>query len=360
MLIIIQKNLIIVGELHQDLLYEDSFFELLSDKIVHQLYNFIQYNPDDLGKSLLNNIIKKAIANIPKKNIAECSMKRGGNGNNTAEYCASLGIPTKLISVIGKNSDWMIDELNALGVNTEFIFKNELLTPVSTILKSSFTTKIFIAQNLKERMNFEGIRITPDIFTNAKLLYISPIAEKFKNFLNISKKYEIITGVNIEAQKVKDPEHLESLIENKTDLLFLNRDDMNLILKQNLSLDEIDNYLKKFAYIRVYTAGREGSYLFTNNVKLTHPTIQLSNIKDRTGAGDCYAAGFLTKLFELVNDKSSFLEFFHNNSLEEIKKSLLDCMELGTYCALYKISTQLVPKKQDIEEFIKKISFEKQ
>lgn len=354
MLIIIENELTIIGELHQDLLYETSFFELLSERIIDQLLNFIQYNPDDLRKSLMNRIIKKAIINIPKKNNAKCTLKRGGNGNNTAEYCAGLGIPTKLISVIGKNSNWMIDELKFLGVNTELIFKNDLLTPVSTILKSNFTTKIFIAQNLKELMNFEGINFDINIFRTSKVLYITPIADKFKEFLDISKKLKIFTCINIEAQKIRSFEHLESLIENKIDVLFINKDDANLILNQILPLDDIDNHFKKFANVRVYTAGKEGSYLFADNLKLTYPTIQLENVKDRTGAGDCYAAGFLSELFESAKDKPSFHAFLQD-PLDQVKDFLLRCMELGTYSALYKISTQNIPKKDDLEKFMKKI-----
>lgn len=355
MLIIIENELTIIGELHQDLLYETSFFELLSERIVDQLLNFIQFNPDDLRKSLMNRIIKKAIINLPKKNNAKCTLKRGGNGNNTAEYCAGLGIPTKLISVIGKNSNWMIDELKTLGVNTELIFKNDLLTPVSTILKSNFTTKIFIAQNLKELMNFEGIDIDINMFSASKVLYITPIADKFKRFLDISKKLKIFTCINIEAQKIRSFEHLESLIENKIDILFINKDDANLILNQILTLDEIDSHFKKFANVRVYTAGKEGSYLLTDNIKLTYPTIQLKNVKDRTGAGDCYAAGFLSMLFELAKDKTSFYVFLQEHLLDQVKELLLKCMELGTNSALYKISTQNVPKKDDLERFMKKI-----
>ena len=355
MLIIIENELTIIGELHQDLLYETSFFELLSERIVDQLLNFIQFNPDDLRKSLMNRIIKKAIINLPKKNNAKCTLKRGGNGNNTAEYCAGLGIPTKLISVIGKNSNWMIDELKTLGVNTELIFKNDLLTPVSTILKSNFTTKIFIAQNLKELMNFEGIDIDINMFSASKVLYITPIADKFKRFLDISKKLKIFTCINIEAQKIRSFEHLKSLIENKIDILFINKDDANLILNQILTLDEIDSHFKKFANVRVYTAGKEGSYLLTDNIKLTYPTIQLKNVKDRTGAGDCYAAGFLSMLFELAKDKTSFYVFLQEHLLDQVKELLLKCMELGTNSALYKISTQNVPKKDDLERFMKKI-----
>jgi sugar/nucleoside kinase (ribokinase family) len=354
--IIVKEDLIIVGELHQDLIYETSFFQLLIEKLVNEIQNFIKYNPDDLNKFLLEKIIKKAITDIPKKNNADCSLKRGGNGNNTAEYCVSLGIPTKLISVIGKNTDWMVHQLNELGINTDLVFKNDLLTPISTILKSELTTKIFIAQNLKKKMNFEGINLDIDIFKNAKIIYITPITKKFKNLLKIGFKHDLFSILNIEAQKISNFEQLEQLIDEKVDIIFINRDDANLILNKKLSNIEIDNYFKRFARIRVYTAGKEGSFLFTDTIQLSHPTIKLKVIKDRTGAGDCYAAGFITKLYESVKDKSSFLKLVKNQNLEQLESVLLKCMEFATYTALYKISTQKIPTIKNIEDFIKKIS----
>ncbi len=351
-----KEDLIIVGELHQDLIYETTLFQLLIEKLVNEILNFIKYNPDDLNKFVLEKIIKKAINTTPKKNNANCTLKRGGNGNNTAEYCVSLGIPTKLISVVGKNADWMIHQLNQLGINTDLVFKNDLLTPISTILKSELTTKIFIAQNLKKKMNFEGLNLDFNIIKDAKFIYITPITEKFKNLLKISLKHDLVSILNIEAQKVNDFNQLEQLIEEKVDLIFINRGDANSILNKKLTNIEIDKYFKKFARIRVYTAGKEGSFLFTDDMELSHPTIKLKFIKDRTGAGDCYAAGFITKLYELVKDKSTLLTLIKSQNLDHLRSDLSKCMEFATYTALYKISTQSVPKRNDIEDFIEKIN----
>jgi len=81
------------------------------EKIVSNVSNFIRYNPDDLNKRILENLVRKGFSDTPKKIEGNCFFKRGGNGNNSSEYFASLGIPTKLISVIGRGSEWMIDEL---------------------------------------------------------------------------------------------------------------------------------------------------------------------------------------------------------------------------------------------------------
>jgi sugar/nucleoside kinase (ribokinase family) len=250
----------------------------------------------------------------------------------------------------------MIHELNAHGINTDLVFKNDLLTPISTIIKSELTTKIFIAQNLKKKMNFEGINLNIDIFKDAKFLYITPITEKFKSLLKMSFKHELFTILNIEAQKISNFKQLEQLIEERIDLIFINRDDAKSILNKTLTNLEIDSYFKRFARIRVYTAGKEGSFLFTDTIELSYPGMKFAVIKDRTGAGDCYAAGFITKLYELVKDKSNFLQLMTNKNLDLFKSILSKCMKFATYTALYKISTQKIPSRKDIEDFVKKLS----
>jgi len=347
------KNLVIIGELHLDLVCETTLFNLLVEKIGTKLTNFIYYNPDDINKQLLEKIIRNAISDIPKKTISNCTLKRGGNGNNTAEYCASFGIPTYLIAVIGTNTDWMIDELKMLGINTTLIYKKKFQTPISTIIKSQLTTKILIAQNLKQKMNFNGIKLSNDLFLNAKIIYLTPIMDKYKKLLKVALEQDAIVSLNIEAQKIKNYEHLKNIIEDKVDIIFINRNDANLIIGKNLNDNKVDMLYEKFASIRIYTAGSEGSYLFSNSFQIFTPTIQLNDIKDRTGAGDCFAAGFLSKLFELIKNKNDLIELNQSHNSERFKTILSTCMEFATFSAVYKISTQLIPSKKTIEEFIK-------
>jgi len=108
------NGLIVIGELHQDLLYETEIFDTLTQKIAQTLNDFIKYNPDDLNSRIIENLVKKAISKTPKKNLGRAAIKRGGNGNNSAEYLTKLGIPVKLISPVGKDVKWMLAELEEI------------------------------------------------------------------------------------------------------------------------------------------------------------------------------------------------------------------------------------------------------
>ena len=86
---------------------------------------------------------------------------------------------------------------------------------------------------------------------------------------------------------------------------------LNLILNEdNIDIDKVDKQFKKFAKIRIYTAGKDGSNIITDNFTLFFPGVEVDAIIDRTGAGDCYAAGFLKKLYDLIENKSKLNDLF--------------------------------------------------
>lgn len=351
------KSLIVVGELHHDLYYESDFYEQLVEKIVDQLMNFVKYNPDDLNRVLFEKIVKNAFSLTPKKIVGDCFFKRGGNGNNTSEYLAWLGVPTKLISVIGRGSEWMIPELKDLGINTDAIFQIDEITPVSTIIKSKFTTKIHLAPNLKNKMNFESINIKDEIFENVKIIFSTPLAEKFINIFDKGSKLGLITVFNVETQKITSIEQMSNLIKERYDIFFMNLKDAYVILKDTQSVEEIDEKFKKFAKIRIYTEGSKGSHVKTDTVSLFYPGTDV-NVIDRTGAGDCYAAGFLTKLNELIEDKNEFNKLFEEVASNDLKSILTQCIEYATYTAIYKISKLESPTKEKMDDFIKSMKKE--
>jgi len=340
-----------LGELHQDLYYESDFYEQLVEKIVTRLNNFIRYNPDDLNKKILQEIVKGGFSETPKKIVGHCFFKRGGNGNNSSEYLAKLGVPTKLISVIGRGSEWMYRELEALGINTDAIFQIDEITPVSTIIKSNFTTKIHLAPNLKNKMNFEGISIEDKVFSNTKLIFSTPLAEKFIKIFERGYQLGLITAFNIETQKITSMEQLSGLLKERFDIFFINLKDVHVIMNEKLTVDDIDKKFKHFAQIRIYTEGKAGSHLRTDHFKLFMPGKDV-NVIDRTGAGDCYAAGFLTMLYDLIEDKDEMNELLKQENSEKLKNILNSCVEFATYAAIYKISKQIAPNKKELEDFI--------
>ena len=74
---------------------------------------------------------------------------------------------------------------------------------------------------------------------------------------------------------------------------------------------------------------------------------------DRTGAGDCYAAGFLLKIHELVENKQDLFEKLEKKNIEKLKSLLKECVKFATFSASYKISKQVAPTLDELNKFIK-------
>ncbi|MBD3195800.1 MAG: hypothetical protein GF317_12130, partial [Candidatus Lokiarchaeota archaeon] len=339
------KKVIVVGELHQDLYYENEFYSELTKSITSKIVNFIRYNPNDLINSkLIEKLVKAGFSSVPKKIIGKGFIIRGGNGNNSSECMAKLDIPVKLVSVVGGGSNWMKKELSKFNVDIEDIYKIDEITPISTIIKADFTTKIHLAPNLKMKMNFDNINISDNIFKNAKIAFFTPFAEKFVDLYNLAQESDPIIAINIERQKIKKLSELNECIRRKCDLMFINLGDARLISNNEGSTEVIDMLFRKYGKIRIYTDGKNGSHIFGESISPIKIPSKEVEVINRTGAGDCYSGGFLGRLYELITDRNHFQNLLTSDQSGELRKLLRQCAENGTNTALFKISHQSSPK----------------
>jgi len=86
--------------------------------------------------------------------------------------------------------------------------------------------------------------------------------------------------------------HFLELVKNKIDILFANEQEFLSLINSN-SFDEIVSFSKNLKKNIIITRGKNGAVAISNNKVVECPAKQNLKIKDLTGAGDLFAAGYL-------------------------------------------------------------------
>jgi sugar/nucleoside kinase (ribokinase family) len=379
-----KKEVTVIGELHQDLFYQNQAFSDLATEIASDISaNSTQFiNQDKDANTKLRTLIINTMNRTAKKNPSQSFIKRGGNGNNSATLLAKIGVPTGLMTVVGSGSEWMLPEIEQLGISTRYIFKKDVPTPISTVIEDPEVTKMFIATNFKKEMNFEGISLPPTLFNDTLIAFITPIDFKYQNLLKTAVSKKVITAYTLELQKIEKYIDLQNLVTVMPEFMFCNLDDALKICQSEMKtplesleqlkiskkgidekeveidyqarkLKEVDVIFKRFARVRIYTLGKYGAWVVYGSAtdeRTIHQDVISIKVLNRTGAGDTFAAGFIAKLYENI----SSLEDYYKKTTDQKTWLFKVCLIYASAASALKISTGNAPSKTEIQEFLKK------
>jgi len=244
----------------------------------------------------------------------------GGNSVNVAAGCNRMGLKTAVYTEIGDdaNGKLIVDELNKLGINTEFCIKNKAeVTNVNSIVVHNYERTIFsyhAPRNYKVRD-----------WEKPTFLYYTSIGEGFEKFQMelidyIEKNRDIGVIFNPGTQQMKAGYNSIKEFLEVTNILILNLDEaVRLVGEKPLPKMHID--LQKLGpKLTVITDGKNGASGFDgeNLVKVSAYN-DGREVKDKTGAGDAFSSGFISAIFHKKPLKEA-LGWGSINSFGEITK----------------------------------------
>lgn len=232
----------------------------------------------------------------------------GGSPTNVAVNTARLGLKSALIASCGKDGlgDFIINKLEEDNVMTSFINRDSGL-PTSIILVSkSLETPDFTAYREADCAIPETL-ITDELLNSSKIYHTTCFALS-KN----PSRTTILKG----AQKASKLGLQLSIDLNFSEKIWPNRSEAKQVIKEYLSYDpllklslddcfryfnfhktdqEIFNYFHDLGASTIcLTKGKDGVTVSDLNFGLLHQeALEISDIKDVTGAGDAFWAGFL-------------------------------------------------------------------
>lgn len=233
-----------------------------------------------------------------------------GNACNVAVACTKLGMTTSVYTELGDdaNADRIIKELSDYKIDTSFCIKNKgTPTNVHAIIVFAGDRTIF---SYHEPRNYKIYD-----WPKPNWIFYSSLAKGFDRFQGelvqyIKKRGDIGVAFNPGTQQLREGVKTLTNMLEVTDVLFVNKEEaQRLTQSEEEDLEKLHRNLQKLGpNVTVITLGDKGSTAFDgNNFEQIPAYGENIVIKDKTGAGDSYAAGFVAALHHKKPLKTAML-----------------------------------------------------
>lgn len=224
------------------------------------------------------------------------TMTSGGSVANTMHGLAMLGTDSAFIGSIGKDDtgDFFENDMKKAGVNT-ILLRQDSYTGTAVALVSPDSERTF-ATHLGAAIELEARDLKPEWFRKYDILYVEGYLIINKALVEtacmMAKQNNMTVAIDLAGYNVVDAnlESFREIIEKYADIVFANAEEARSFtgFEPEHALDDIS----KICEIAVVKVGPEGSWIKRGEEKIKIDAASV-NLKDTTGAGDLYAAGFL-------------------------------------------------------------------
>ena len=243
--------------------------------------------------------------------LSNLKIKKTISGGSVANSIVGLSQLGNKVGFIGKVSD---DELGGKyedglkSENVEYIYKKkreELPTGTCLILvtpdsERTMCTFLGTAGKINENDVDENVVLNSEmIFLEGYLWDEGDPKKAFEKAIKSANKVAMSLSDQFCVDRHKT--HFLDLVKNKLDITFANEQEiMSLIDAKNFN-DVID-FGKNLKKLIVITRGNKGAISILGNKITENGVLENLNIKDLTGAGDLFAAGFLHGYLNKLTD----------------------------------------------------------
>ncbi|MBQ5924918.1 MAG: adenosine kinase [Alistipes sp.] len=284
------KRIIGIGNALTDMLISLSGDEVLT-----------QYQLDKGSMSLVDNQfqtdILKAVAGLPH------SLSLGGSAGNTIRTMARLGTEVGFIGKVGEDStgDFYIQALRNVGVEP-FILRSEHSSGKCLSLISADGERTLVT-HLGAAADLQAEDIDAAVFDGYDALYIEGYLVQDHDLIRTTmaraKQHGLNVAIDLASFNVvrENREFLHDLVERYVDIIFANEEEAYEFSGCRDAMEAL-LYIGKMCELTVVKTGIRGALIKRGDEIVEVGIMAAAKRVDTTGAGDFYAAGFLTALCE--------------------------------------------------------------
>ncbi len=228
----------------------------------------------------------------------------GGNGANTSLTVARFGVPVRLVSVVGDDAPGgqLLETLSSAGVDTDFVQRQPAPTPVTIALVNTAGDRAFLHRPGVVKAAFGApIDFTPTLLEGISRYHLANVfalaafrvhaAETLRRARAAGLTTSLDTGWDSRGRWIEDLEPCLPYV----DLLFVNQEEARKLTGFHELSEAAHALLGGGAGEVVIKLGSQGCALCSPDGEFRVPAFDVE-VVDTTGAGDCFAGGFLAAL----------------------------------------------------------------
>jgi len=244
------------------------------------------------------------VDNLPRKGETvlgkDFKMSPGGKGANQAVAVSRLGAKCYFISKVGNDDigDKLVENLKVNGVNTDFVFRENIASSIAMIMVDSNGDNIIaVSTTADERLSRRDINSAKDAFYYADIVLVQ------LEIPSETAAYAIDLASSLGKKVILNPapaKHIPSRILGKVHILTPNLVELETLGGKHIkSLEEAVLVSRSFIglginYV-VVTLGARGAMIVDRKEYKVIPTLNVP-VVDTTGAGDAFNAALAVYL----------------------------------------------------------------
>jgi len=234
--------------------------------------------------------------------------KPGGAPMNVAYHLQKLGIPTAMISRVGKDErgEQLLQLLQNNSIDVDFIQKDEQHS--TGIVNATIRPNNEVLYDIVYPVAWDFIewkQELSDMVEKARFFVYGSLAARNKTSCQTLLKLREAAHTKVVDINLRPPHFNQKLIEDMlkgADIVKLNEHELFLISRWYKELKEMDEQVKFlqdkfFIPIVIVTKGGEGAMVCKEGNVLTHKGFPVK-VADTVGSGDAFLAAFLSGIFK--------------------------------------------------------------
>ncbi len=271
----------------------DMLVNLKSDSVLGRFQ--LKKGSMSLVDSKLQTEISKSVAGLPY------SLSLGGSAGNTIRAMARLGTSVGFIGKVGRDTTGDFFEQALENLNVEpIVFRGTERSGKCVSLISPDGERTMVT-HLGAALELKGDEIQPTIFDGYDCLYVEGYLvqdhDLILNAMKLAKRCGLKVAIDLASFNVVEEnlDFLKELVDEYVDILFANEDEAHAFTGETEPLNAL-NTISESCELVIVKIGMKGA-LIKRREEVVHVGIMAAAKRvDTTGAGDFYAAGFLSGL----------------------------------------------------------------